>query len=496
MFSKSDYTRGLQCPKMLWMRKHMPEAADESVCNSAVIEQGHEVGNLAKGYFGPYIEVENDFDFAAMAKRTRALIAAAQVEAATAARPKTICEATFITDDNLLCMADLITVNSDGSLSMIEVKSSTKVKPYHLDDAAFQAHVIEECGFTVSNVSIMHVDSGYVRNGELNLKSFMKLEDVSDEVDGRIAGIAEEVSSLRKAEISKTEPDTTIGKHCNSPHPCPFQGWCWRNMPEKSVFDLAGVGRTRGWAWWEKGIRTYEQAAAAMKPNGLREAQASQSSLARPELLRDFLAMLSWPLYHLDFETFQTAVPKWDGCKPYQQITSQFSLHVQQGPGATPEHFEFLAEEGRDPRRSVAEALVAAIPADACTLAYNMSFERGRIKELAEAFPDLSGHLMAIRDGMRDLMVPFQKGWLYRPEMGSSYSIKAVLPAFFPDDPELDYHALDGVHNGSEASAAFLALEGMAPEERARTRESLLRYCELDTYAMVKVLDAVLDAAA
>lgn len=348
MFSKSDYTRGLQCPKMLWMRKHMPDSTDETVCNSAVIEQGHEVGELAKGYFGPYIEVENDFDFVAMAKRTRALIAAAQAEAATAARPKTICEATFITDDNLLCMADLITVNSDGSLSMIEVKSSTKVKPHHLDDAAFQAHVIEECGFTVSNVSIMHVDSGYVRNGELNLESFMKLEDVSDEVDGRIAGIAEGISSLRKAEISETEPDTAIGKHCNSPHSCPFQGWCWRNMPEKSVFDLAGVGRTRGWAWWEKGIRTYEQAAAAMKPNGLREAQAGQSSLARPELLRDFLATLSWPLYHLDFETFQTAVPKWDGCKPYQQITSQFSLHVQREPGAAPEHFEFLAEEGKE----------------------------------------------------------------------------------------------------------------------------------------------------
>lgn len=491
MFSKSDYTRGLQCPKMLWMRFWMPEKADESLKSQALIDQGHEVGDLAKGYFGPYAEIANDFDYPKMEAETRAML----MTASYGLGPTSVCEACF-THDGLVCMADIVRFDSEGRPHLVEVKSSTKAKPNHIDDAAFQAYVMQRCGWEPASVSIMHIDGTYVREGEIDVHRLFALDDVTADVMGRMDGIASKVQELRATARQLAEPDIEIGRHCNSPHPCPFQGWCRRDMPEKSVFDLAGVGRTRGWSWWEKGVRTYSQAVEAMRPNGLREAQASQSELARPDMLRSFLGTIEWPVYHLDFETFQTAIPRWDGCKPFQQVPSQFSLHVQQAPGAAPEHREFLAEEGADPRRAVAEALVKAIPAGACTLAYNMSFERGRLKELADAFPDLSDRLMAIRDGMRDLMVPFQKGWLYRPAMGSSYSIKSVLPAFFPGDPELDYHALDAVHNGSEAASAFLALEGMAPEERARTREALLRYCELDTLAMVKVLDAVIEAVA
>lgn len=73
------------------------------------------------------------------------------------------------------------------------------------------------------------------------------------------------------------------------------------------------------------------------------------------------------------------------------------------------------------------------------------------------------------------------------PAMGKSFSIKSVLPALFPDDPELNYHNLEDIHNGSEAMNAFPAMEHMEPEELERTRRNLLKYCELDTLAMVKI---------
>jgi len=121
--------------------------------------------------------------------------------------------------------------------------------------------------------------------------------------------------------------------------------------------------------------------------------------------------------------------------------------------------------------------------------AYNKGFECGRIKELAEAFPDLSAHLMCIRDHIIDLLTPFQKGYCYYPAMGGGFSIKAVLPALFPDDPSLDYHNLQGsVHNGGEAMDIYPRIAAMSPDDQAAARESLLRYCELDTFAMVKVL--------
>ena len=130
-----------------------------------------------------------------------------------------------------------------------------------------------------------------------------------------------------------------------------------------------------------------------------------------------------------------------------------------------------------------------------CVTAYNKSFECTRLKELAEAFPDLAEHLLNIRDHIVDLLVPFQSGWYYNRAMGGSFSIKSVLPAIFPDDPDLDYHNLEGIHNGSEAMNAFAAMERMTPQERESTRQNLLKYCELDTYAMVKVWEELVRAA-
>ena len=97
-----------------------------------------------------------------------------------------------------------------------------------------------------------------------------------------------------------------------------------------------------------------------------------------------------------------------------------------------------------------------------------MSFEKTVLKHLAEEFPDLSGQLMDIHDNMHDLMVPFQKQYYYSKAMQGSYSIKYVLPALWPDDPELDYHNLEGVHNGSEASAAFADMANHTQEEIAQ----------------------------
>lgn len=152
------------------------------------------------------------------------------------------------------------------------------------------------------------------------------------------------------------------------------------------------------------------------------------------------------------------------------------------------EHLEFLAKEGTDPRRTVAERLCEDIPMGVCSLAYNMSFEKTRIKTMAEQYPDLAEHLMDIHDHMVDPEDVFAKRDYYNNAMKGKSSIKLVLPALYPNDPELDYHNLEEVHNGGEASAAFLTMANKSPEEIARIRENLLKYCGLDTYAMVKLI--------
>ena len=173
----------------------------------------------------------------------------------------------------------------------------------------------------------------------------------------------------------------------------------------------------------------------------------------------------------------------------------QYSLHYIEEEDGPLMHKEFLAMPGRDPRRELAERLCRDIPLGACTLAYNMTFEKSRIKELAELYPDLADHLMDIYGNIMDLMVPFRMKHYYTKAMRGSYSIKSVLPALFPDDPALDYHYLEGVHNGTEASAAFAAMGKMDPDDLAACRENLLKYCGLDTFAMVRVLEKLREQA-
>ena len=99
-----------------------------------------------------------------------------------------------------------------------------------------------------------------------------------------------------------------------------------------------------------------------------------------------------------------------------------------------------------------------------------------------------------LKINIKDLLVPFQSGYYYNKAMGGSFSIKSVLPALFPDDPALNYHNLEQIHNGGEAMGIFPKIKDMTPEDAAKTRHNLLKYCELDTYAMVKVWEKLQEA--
>ena len=152
------------------------------------------------------------------------------------------------------------------------------------------------------------------------------------------------------------------------------------------------------------------------------------------------------------------------------------------------EHREFLAEADDDNLiRTFAESMIGDMPDNGSVIVYNKGFEASRNREIGEMYPDLKEDMERFNSNIVDLMVPFRSRDYYTKEMEGSYSIKKVLPALYPDDPELDYTNLNLVHKGDEASNAFLILKDKTPEEQAEVREALLRYCELDTLAMVKI---------
>lgn len=487
--SKSLYCSGVQCPKMLWLKTHHPEFFDTSVVNQSVLTTGSEVGSLARGLFGPYAEVKYS-DLSEMLRKTEKLITSGE---------KIIAEASF-SYDGLFCSVDILKNLGEGNVELYEVKSSTSVSDIYLHDVAFQVYVLEKSGYSVQKACLIHLNRDYIRGKDLEIEKLFTVEDLTETVRLMQAEVQQRIASLKEYVSNTEEPDLTLGKHCFSPYDCGFWKYCSGGLPTPNVFDVSGMQLRTKCKYYDKGIISFAELLEKADLNPGQKIQVQfeledQADHIEAENIREFLGTLTYPLYFLDFESFQPAIPLYENSRPFDQIVFQYSLHYLEKKGDPLLHKEYLAQPGRDPRRELAERLCQDIPLDVCTLAYNMQFEKTRIRELAQLYPDLADHLMNIHDNISDLMVPFQKKQYYTKAMQGSYSIKYVLPALFPDDPELDYHNLDGVHNGAEASAAFAAMEKMSPEELEACRTNLLKYCGLDTYAMVRVLEKLEEKA-
>ena len=481
--SKSKYCKGIQCPKILWMDTHMSEKAQSG--DDSAMKVGTRVGELARGFFGEYDLIEFSYDKNRMVSDTRKLLEETNGD-------RTIAEASFLWD-GLFCSVDILRIQ-DNEFNIVEVKSSAEVKDIYIDDLAFQYYVLIQCGLKIKSASIMHIDSSYLREGDLELDKLFCIKDYTDEVRDKFQEIESNIKLIRMYQENAEEPKKDIDICCEMPYECAYYKYCSRHIPENSVFDIRGLATAKKYAYYHNGIITFEDVIRCkpkLSAKQLKQVEmecSNEPDIIVVEEIRGFLNTLQYPMYHLDFETFQQAIPGFDRLHPYEQIPFQYSLHIEHKDGDL-EHKEFLAKEGTDPRRAIAESLCKDIPTDVCVLAYNMSFEKGVLAHLAGAFPDLSDHLLAIRDNIHDLMIPFQKQYYYTKAMRGSYSIKYVLPALYPNDPELDYHSLEGIHNGEEASSAFADLAYKTPDEIKTIRENLLKYCGLDTYAMVKVLD-------
>lgn len=498
--SKSKYCGLWQCPKIAWLRKYKPEELTLSADVLSRMNAGNEVGDMAMGLFGDYVEVTaysgEKINLPKMLENTK-------IEMAKGTN--VICEASF--DFNgLYCAVDIFKKNGDG-WDIYEVKSSTKHegnsddKPVYIADVAYQKYVIEHCGVKIHGTYLVCINGDYVFDGTLDIHQLFTISDIADAVKVEEKNIAANLSIAERLLNCEDEPEIDLSVNCKNPYLCGFWKYCSKHIPEQSVFNLYRMRFNKKIEYYRKGLIKYEDLLHSAKITNKKQLRQMEYALQdkgtyiEKDNIRDFLNKLSYPLYFLDFETMQPVIPKYVGTKPYAQIPFQYSLHYIEQEGRELKHKEFLAVSGTDPRRALAEQLCTDIPMNVCVTAYNKTFECSRIKELAETFPDLSEHLLNIRDNIVDLLVPFQSGYYYNSAMGGSFSIKSVLPAIFPNDPELDYHNLEGVHNGSEAMTIFPQIQFMGSEEQEKTRYNLLKYCELDTFAMVKVWEELVRVA-
>ena len=491
--SKSKYVTFCTCPKALWLKTYKPEVEVRDQSLESRFEVGNQVGDLAMQYFGNFVEVtttdkDGKLDSQSMIIKT---------EEAISKGTDVICEASFSYDGNY-CAVDILKKNKDG-YDIYEVKSSTKVNEVYLKDIAYQKWVLEKCGIKIKNVHIMHIDNSYVFDGKLDLKKFFKKVLLNDEISSYYDDVTNNELNAKRILQSNIEPNDKIGIQCFDPYNCGFFEYCTKGIKTPNVFDLYKISKGKATEYYNNGITTFEQ----MEDEKLNNIQKMQidCELNNKEVIdkngiKEFLNKITYPLYFLDFETMMPAIPMYKGTHPYQFITFQYSLHYIEKKGGDLRHKEILGDPKVNPMEELAKQLVKDIPKDVCVLSFNMNFEKGRIKEMAEMYPNLKEHLLNIHDHIIDLIEPFRAGYYYNKLMNGSFSIKKVLPALFPDDPSLNYSNLSGsVHNGGEASDIFPKMKNMSKEEYEKARESLLEYCKLDTYAMVKVLEKLYEVA-
>ncbi len=371
--SKSLYTRGIQCPKALWLKKYKlsvltpPDASAE-----AIFETGNVIGALAYELFPEGKEVPFSKNYDEMIFTT-----AKHLEDGV----PNIYEATF-SYDGFLVMVDILHVDADG-VSIYEVKSSTSVKDIYIHDVSIQYYVLSSLGFNVKSANVLHINSSYIRGYELDISELFSVVDVSQDVLELQANIPHVLEEFENYLSDKTnEPDIDIGKQCKNPYECDALHYCWRvqrGIPEYSVFNIFNLGS-------KKQVELYEQGIVDIKnmPDSF-DMTAKQSQAVSnyksgvthidTDAIEEFLSTITYPVYHLDFETFQQAIPEFKGISPFMQIPFQYSLHIEHENG-TLEHREFLASDGIDPREHLARKLCQDIPRDVTVLAYNMGVEK------------------------------------------------------------------------------------------------------------------------
>src|SRR5512140_3742132 len=476
--SKSLYIRGLQCYKSLYLNRYQPELRGEPTPElEALWKSGHEVGDFAHMLFPGGVIVPFD----GLAKDEQLAKTREEIDRGT----KAIYEATFSFDD-VFVKADII-VRNRGYWDLYEVKSSTSVKEHHWDDVAVQYYVLSGCGLPLNKAYLVHINNGYVRDGDIVPEELFVLQDITGIVKDKQASIPGTLAEMR--EMLKGEvPTIDIGPHCEDPYPCDFMDHCWRHVPEYSVFSLRGRGIDQ-WELYRQGVVKLQDVpldSLNLMQRMQTEYFLDRKSHADPAKIREFLKKVRYPVCFLDFETFGSGIPLFDGTRPYQQVPFQYSLHRIDAEGEEARHFEYLARPGVDPRKEIAERLVNEIPDGACVIAYSMAFEKRVLRELGESIPQLRKRLKAISEEMIDLMEPFKRRDIYDWRMNGSYSLKAVLPVLVP---EMTYKDLE-ISDGAMASEAYFVMETIAdPSELSRLRAALLKYCKHDTLGLVRLLE-------
>ena len=480
MITKSKYVSFCRCPRLYYLNEyHKEEARAFTEFEQQTMDQGTMIGDLARSYFGDYTLIERDNN-SNMGMYNDTLNALNRGD-------KVICEASFIYED-LFCAVDILKVNEDKSLEIYEVKSSSHVEEYQKWDASFQYYVLTKLGYKVNLVNVMIVNNKYIFHDSLDIKKMMKPCEFT-----LFTNIEENIKKIRKLE---SLPSLCANKECKE---CVFFDYCYKHLPEENIYKLSGLKGS--YKLYNEGIvsfKDYLNSKYAIKTTKTNKKIIQQimfeyndcGVFVDKKKVNKFLDRLLYPIYYLDFETVRDVVPFINNTNAGFSRIFQYSLHIQEYKNGPVIHKEYLQDGKYDNLQEVADRLVNDLGESGTILTYNSSYESGHIHQLANLVVNRKEELESLRERIDDLEIPFKNRWIYCKEMRGRSSIKYVLPSLV-EGFEDGYKSLPYVHNGIEAMSAYNELLDKDNPRHEFIYDSLLKYCEMDTLAMVKILEKV-----
>ncbi len=487
--SKTDYLVYRDCPKNAWMKIHRPEVYFQTEMASFVkliIETGNEVEAVARELFPTGVLIKGRDEEAE--EETQKYLGAKE---ATLFQP-------IFRREGFLAACDVLKFDEEtGKYDIYEIKATNEAdEKTHFYDLAFQVNLLRMSGLDIGKINLLHLNSKYVRDGDIDIINLFAIDDVTDKIESLCDEVAIEMEQALLYLSNDTEPKGNCSciykgrsKHCATFANTNPQ------VPKYSVHDISriGVSKAKLTELIDGNIFNIEDVPSEMELSDIQRNQVdahtyNKISIDR-EKIREELVDLVYPIYFLDYETFPSAIPRFDGFSPYQQIPFQYSLHVLRALDAELEHFEFLYTEAGDPSIPIARSLQKDIGPTGSVIVWNKGFERGRNEEMGRRIPEVKVFMDSVNSRLYDLMDVFKKQYYVHKDFRGSISIKKILPVLAP---ELSYEKL-GIKEGGTAAESWnkITTGKLSEEQKEKIKKDLLVYCGLDSYAMYAIWKAL-----
>lgn len=475
--TKTNFIQYLNCPESLWLLKNKPQKfvhGEFSLFLEKLIKEGYDVEEYAKLLFPNGIDLPQD----STPEYTRQQLAKSS---------SVFFQPSFITDKGVFARIDVLETLNDGSYHIYEIKSASSIKKGKLEDACFQKYVMQECGYIVSKVSIIHLNKEYVKDGYIVPEELLEVAEITEEIESIYSAVVNDINAasnfIHKETINEDQCSCrykTRSNHCDS-----FK-YFNKDVPELSIYELARISAKKIGQLVDNNQLSILEIPTNFE---LSNTQQTRVESVRQELvsinkqsIEKTLSNLSFPLHFVDYETFPTAIPKLDNMGPHNQLVFQVSIHTMQVNGDLT-HMEWLGTKLEQPFEMLKE-MQDFTGLTGTFISWNAPFEISRNKDMIVWIPDYTDYLNYMNTHMFDLMNIFKTDYVDYQFHGST-SIKKVLPVLCP---QLSYSNLE-VQDGTMALDTWgrMMLDSNFNEDKEQTRKSLLAYCKLDTLAMVEI---------